>query len=72
MQLSLMNLKTLYLTKMYWHKIKRIQRKKHKLGTYEINKISLSAFDDKIFVLNDGIHTLAYYHKNIDSHKHRS
>ena len=40
---------------------------RHKLGTYEINKISLSAFDDKIFVLNDGIHTLAYYHKNIDS-----
>ena len=23
----------------------------------------------KIFVLNDGIHTLAYFHKDIDSYK---
>ena len=26
------------------------------MGTYKINKISLSCFDDKRFVLNDGIH----------------
>ena len=44
--------------------MKRIQSKKHKSGTYEINKISLSCFDDKRFVLNDGIHTLAYFHKD--------
>ena len=29
------------------HKMKRIQSNKHKLGTYEIKKISLSCFDDK-------------------------
>ena len=29
------------------HKMKRIQCKKHKLGAYEINKISLSCFDAK-------------------------
>ena len=29
------------------HKMKRIQSKKHKLGTYEIDKISLSCFDNK-------------------------
>ena len=29
------------------HKMKRIESKKHKLGTYEIDKISLSCFDDK-------------------------
>ena len=29
------------------HKMKRIQAKKHKIGTYEIDKISLSCFDDK-------------------------
>ena len=46
-----------------------MQGKKHKMGTYEINKISLSVFDDKRFVLNDGIHTFAYFHKDIDSHK---
>ena len=39
------------------HKMKRIQVKKHKIGTYEINKISLSCFDDKRQVLDDGIYT---------------
>ena len=47
LQLSLMNLETLYLTKKIRHKMKRIQSKKHKLGTEEINKRSLSCFDDK-------------------------
>ena len=46
------------------HKMKRIQVKKHKIGTYEINKISLSCFDDKRQVLDDGIYTLAYFHKD--------
>ena len=46
------------------HKMKRIQSKKHKLGTYKIDKISLSCFDDKRYVLDDGIRTLAYFHKD--------
>ena len=46
------------------HKMKRIQRKKHKLRTYEIDKISLSCFDNKRCVLDDGIYTLAYFHKD--------
>ena len=45
-------------------KMKRIQSKKHKLGTYEIDKISLSCFDDKRYVLDDGICMLAYFHKD--------
>ena len=45
-------------------KMKRIQSKKHKLGVYEIDKISLLCFDDKRYVLDDGIHTLSYFHKN--------
>ena len=45
------------------HKMKRIQSKKHKLGTYEIDKISLSCFDNKRYVLDDRIRTLAYFHK---------
>ena len=63
---------TLFNKKIMRHKMRRIQAKKHKVGTYEIDKISLSCFDDKRFVLNDGIHTLAYFHKDlkkIDSHK---
>ena len=46
------------------HKMKRIQSKKHKLGTYEIDKISLSYFEDKRYVLDDEIYTLSYFDKN--------
>ena len=44
--------------------MKGIQSKLYKLGTFEIEKISLSVFDDKRYVLDDGIHTLAYFHVN--------
>ena len=44
--------------------MKRIQSKKHKLGTYEIAKIYLSCFDDKRYALDDGIYTFAYFHEN--------
>ena len=49
--------------------MKRIQAKKHKIGTYEIDKISLSYLDDKRNVLDDVIHTLAYFHKDSDNQK---
>ena len=45
-------------------KMKRIQSELHRLGTYKLNKIISSCFDDKIFVLDDGINTLAYFHKD--------
>ena len=45
--------------------MKRIQSKKHKLGTYKIDKISLSCFDNKRYVLDDGIYTLSYFQKKI-------
>ena len=45
------------------HKMKIIQSKKRKLGTYKIDKISLFCFDDKMYVLDDEIHTLAYFLK---------
>ena len=32
-------------------------------------KTSLSCFDDKRIVLNDGIHMPAYFHKDIDSYR---
>ena len=41
--------------------MKRIQSRKYKLGTYEIDKISLSYFDDKRYVLDDGIYTLELF-----------
>ena len=44
--------------------MKRIQSKNHKLETYKIEKISLSCFDDKRYVLDDGTYTLAYFHED--------
>ena len=44
--------------------MRRIQGKNHKIGTYEIDEISLSCFDDKRFISNGGIHRLAYFHKD--------
>ena len=53
-----MNLKMFCLIKKLLDKMKRIQAKKRKIGTYEI-EISLSCFDDKRYVLDDRVHTLA-------------
>ena len=52
---------TLFNKKILEHKMRRIQGKKYKMGTQEISKISLSVFDDKRFVLNVSIPTLAYF-----------
>ena len=41
------------------HSINRIQSKNHRIGTHEINKISLSCFDDKIYIKNNGYIRLA-------------
>ena len=50
--------------------MKRIQGKKHKMGTYKINIIQYHyLFLMTRDVLNNGIHSLAYFHKDIDSHK---
>ena len=42
-----------------------IKSKNHNLGTYKTNKISLSCFDDKRYILRNGIETFAYEHKDI-------
>ena len=41
----------------------------HKMYTYEINKKSLSAFDDKRYILADGINTLSNGYKDIPRNK---
>ena len=47
--------------------MKRIQVKLHRIGTYDIYKISLSCFDDKRYILRDGVNSLVYFHKDIRS-----
>ena len=46
-------------------RMKIIQSKLHRIGTYEVYKNFLSCFDDKRYILDDGINSLAYYHKDI-------
>ena len=41
------------------HPMKKIISKNHKIYTHHSNKISLSCFDDKRYIKDDGIHTLA-------------
>ena len=47
------------------HNMKGIKPMNHKIYTYESNKTSLSPFDDKRYILDDGINTLPYGHKDI-------
>lgn len=47
------------------HNIKRFQSNLYKIRTYDISKMSLSCFDDKKYVIDDGISALAYFHKDI-------
>ena len=50
--------------------MKRSQTKKQKIGTCEIKKKLLSCFDDKRFVLDDGIHTFPYFTKELQKQIH--
>ena len=54
----------LFNRKVVRHNMKGIQSKLHGLGTYDVYKILLSCFDDKRYVLDDGVNTLAYFHKD--------
>ena len=46
------------------HSMKKIISKNHKIYTQDGNKISLSCFDDKRHIKDDGIYTLAFGHKD--------
>ena len=59
---------TLFNKKILIQKMRTIRNKKDKMVTYEISEISLSVFDDKRFVLNDAIHTVAHFHEDLKNH----
>ena len=47
------------------HKMKTIRSQRHQLGSYEINKVSLSFFDDKHYIHDNGMNSYAYGHYKI-------
>ena len=51
----------LFNKKVIRHNMKRLQSRLHKIGTYSICKISLSCFDDKRYILDNGVNTLGLF-----------
>ena len=51
------------------HSMNTIRSDCHEVGTYSLEKITLSAFDDKRFLAADGIRSLAYGHVKLTSGK---
>ena len=56
-------------SKVLHHQMKTIRSDCHQISSYQINKISLSPFDDKRYILSDGISGYAYGHLNITQEK---
>ena len=55
----------LFNNKQMHHTIKTTRSNNHQLGSFELNKISLSCFDDKGFIHQNGITSYAYGHYKI-------
>ena len=53
------------------HKMKKIQSKLHKIETYDVFKISLFCFNEKRYILDDRINSLAYFCKDIKSQQNQ-
>ena len=56
---------TLFNNKQMHHTMKTIRSNNHQLGSYELNKVPLSCFDDKRYILEDGRTSYAYGHYKI-------
>jgi len=50
----------LFNNKRMHHQMTTIRSESHQINSYHINKVSLSPFDDKRYLLDDGITSLAY------------
>ena len=56
---------TLFNNEQMHHTMKSIRSNNHQLGSYEINKVLLSCFDDKRYIHNNGATSYAYGHHKI-------
>ena len=57
--------KALFGKKQFMHKMKILRSEGHEMYGMCMNKISISPFDTKCWIADDGIQTLAYRHKDI-------
>lgn len=46
---------TLFYNKKIYHKMETIRSEDHQLASYELNKVSLSWFDDKRYIHDNGV-----------------
>jgi len=53
---------TLFNNKQMYHQIKTLRSMNHQLASYELHKISLSCFDDKRYLHNNGVSSNADGH----------
>ena len=44
------------------HQMNTIRSELHQISSYHLNKVSLSPFDDKRYILDDGISSYSYGH----------
>ena len=51
------------------HTMKTIRSNKHQLESYKLNKVSLSCFDDKRYIHDNGVTSYAYGHYKINTPK---
>ena len=56
---------SLFQCRNYFHRMNSIRSTKHKLYSLRQNKATLSAYDDKRYILDDGISTLPHGHYKI-------
>ena len=56
---------TLFDNKQMYHTMKTIRSDAHQLRSYELNKVSLPCFNDKRYILHNGIKSYAYRHSKI-------
>ena len=56
---------TLFNQKQMRHMMRLIKSEKHRIGSYVVNKISLSCFDDKRYIHKNGVISYAYGHNRL-------
>ena len=62
---------TLFNKKQMRHTMRLIKSEKHQIGSYVVDKISLSCFDDKRYIHKNGVTSYAYGHNKLRAFKFR-